>query len=57
MFLKVYSGCFSYRIDVGRQGQKLRDDLEDKSQEGEDDGLDQECGSELLRIGQVLNSL
>lgn len=57
MFSKVYSGCFSYRIDVGRQGQKLRDDLEDKSQEGEDDGLDQECGSELLRIGQVLNSL
>lgn len=36
---------------MGKQGHKLRDDPEDKSQEGEDGGLPQVFGSQLLRIG------
>lgn len=37
---------------MGRQEQKLREDLEDKSQEGEDGGLDQKCSSVVLRTDQ-----
>lgn len=48
---------FSIEEKTGRQGQSLRGGSGDRSQEGENDGLDQRYGSDVLRTGQITVSL